>query len=237
MAADYGLDAPKEVQTFAIRGAVLIAIAGVMSLTNGAAALPLICIILAIALGFLFSAAVMFWSSRVAKLKMRDRILDGLPWRGDEQVLDVGCGRGLFLIGAAKRLTSGKAVGVDIWRQQDQGRNKAEATLENAKLEGVAAKVKVENADARKLPFPDARFDVVLSSLALHNIDEREDRTKAVEEMVRVLKPGGRMAIFDILRTADYAKDLQRIGMADVELSPMRLLWCLPTRYVTARKP
>ena len=44
----------------------------------------------------------MYQSSRVWKLQYRDRILESLTWRGDEKVLDAGCGRGLFLIGAAK---------------------------------------------------------------------------------------------------------------------------------------
>ena len=48
----------------------------------------------------MLTSAVMVWSSRVGKLKLRDTLLDGLTWRGDENVLDVGCGRGLLLIGA-----------------------------------------------------------------------------------------------------------------------------------------
>ncbi len=57
----------------------------------------------------------MVWSSRVAKLKLRDRLLDSLALKGDEKILDVGCGRGLLLIGAAKRLKTGKATGIDVW--------------------------------------------------------------------------------------------------------------------------
>src|SRR5882672_4687525 len=53
------------------------------------------------------NGCVMFWGSRVGKLRLRDKILNSIKWRGDEQVLDVGCGHGLMLLGAAKRLTSG----------------------------------------------------------------------------------------------------------------------------------
>jgi cyclopropane fatty-acyl-phospholipid synthase-like methyltransferase len=70
-------------------------------------------------------------------------------------VLDVGCGRGLLLIGAAKRLTTGKAVGVDIWQTEDLSGNRPEATLENARLERVAERVGVKDGDARRLPFAD----------------------------------------------------------------------------------
>jgi ribonucleotide reductase alpha subunit len=87
-------------------------------------------------------------------------VLDSLKLRGDETVLDVGCGRGLLLIGAAKRLTTGKAVGVDIWNAEDLSGNRPEATLENARLERVAERVEVKDGDARRLPFADGTFDV-----------------------------------------------------------------------------
>ena len=78
---------------------------------------------------------------------------------------------------------------------------------------------------------------MVLSSLAIHNIDGADERAKAIAEMVRVLKPGGQMVIFDIGHTPEYARELQRLGMADVRLSSLSFLWLLPTRTVTARKP
>src|SRR5437660_1447109 len=80
-----------------------------------------------------------------------------------EAVLDVGCGRGLLLNAAARRLTTGKAVGVDLWQNADLSNNRPEATLENARLEGVADRVQVKDGDARQLPFADAVFDVVVS--------------------------------------------------------------------------
>jgi ubiquinone/menaquinone biosynthesis C-methylase UbiE len=235
--ADYGLDAPQDVRKLAIRGLVLVLIGVVMSVTNPGSNNPLIRIAWWAGAAFLFSAGVMVFSSRYTKPKLRDRILNSLPWRGDEQVLDVGCGRGLMLIGAAKKLTSGRATGIDIWRQEDLRNNTAEATLANAKDEGVAGKVRVEDSDARKLPFKDATFDVVLSSLAIHNIDGRIERAKALAEMVRVLKPGGHIAILDIIRTGEYAKELERLGLTSLKLSKMSLDWCMPTKYLIAQKP
>ncbi|MDQ6758877.1 MAG: class I SAM-dependent methyltransferase [Acidobacteriota bacterium] len=232
---DYGLDAPGEVRKLLVRGSVLIALAIVLHIANGPN--PVGSISFSVGITFLIVGAVMIWSSRVAKPRMRDRLLDLLPWRGDEKVLDVGCGRGLLLIGAAKRLKSGKATGVDIWRSEDLSNNGPEATLANAKAEGVAERIKIESADARKLPMANASVDTVLSSLVIHNIPSREDRVQALSEIVRVLKPGGHVAILDILHTGDYAKELQKQGLTDVNLSGLNLLWCLPTRYVTARKP
>ena len=75
----------------------------------------------------------MIWSSKVAKPSLRDRLLDSLELKGDEKVLDVGCGRGLLLIGIAKRLKSGKATGIDVWSHEDLSGNSADATKANAK--------------------------------------------------------------------------------------------------------
>ena len=154
---DYGLDAPKLVRRFAMRGGFLIAFAVVLYVANRntspGTAQALASIFVAVGLGFLVTAGVMVWSSRVAKLRLRDRMLDGFSWRGDETVLDVGCGRGLLLIGAAKRLKTGKATGVDTWQPDHLSGNNPEAGLRNAKTEGVENRVKIESADARKLPF------------------------------------------------------------------------------------
>ena len=60
----------------------------------------------------------------------------------------------------------------------------------------------VRDGDARKIPFGGATFDVVLSSLALHNIYNAKEREQALREIVRVLKPGGHAAIFDVLGTS-----------------------------------
>jgi len=70
-------------------------------------------------LWFFLTGCVMFWGSKVGKLRLRDKIIASIPWRGDERVLDVGCGHGLMLLAAAKQLKSGRAIGVDIWSQAD----------------------------------------------------------------------------------------------------------------------
>ena len=130
------------------------------------------------------------------KLRIWERELDQAGLKGDEQLLDLGCGRGAVLIAAARRLPSGRATGADRWTV-DQSGNGPEATLANAAAAGVAGRVEVRTADMTALPFPDASFDVVTSAMAIHNIPSAEGRYRAVDEAMRVLRPGGRLLVAD----------------------------------------
>src|SRR5262245_40390207 len=127
---DYGQDAPGVVRNLLIAGgaALLLAVAPSVGLlppklelhpsANVVVAFPIATMAGSSAAGFLFGALWMVWGSRRGKLQERERLLDRVTWRGDEQVLDVGCGRGLLLVGAAKRLASGVATGVDLWQAE-----------------------------------------------------------------------------------------------------------------------
>jgi ubiquinone/menaquinone biosynthesis C-methylase UbiE len=130
------------------------------------------------------------------KLRIWERDLDRAGLSGNEQLLDLGCGRGAVLIEAARRLPAGRAVGVDVW-SRDQSGNRPETTLANAAAAGVADRVEVHTADMTALPFEDGSFDVVTSALAIHNIRSPEGRYRAVDEAMRVLRPGGQLLIAD----------------------------------------
>jgi len=158
----------------------------------------------------------MLYGSLIAKVRDRHRLLDLVPWTGSETVLDVGCGRGLLLTAAASRVPLGRAVGIDLWLAKDQSGNRLGATLANARAEGVADRVEVLTADARQLPFADDTFDVVVSHWVVHNLDKPSDRLRVLDEMARVLKPGGWLLIADIENHAEYVSRLKALGFIDV---------------------
>ena len=226
-APDYGIDAPGVIRNLVIAAVAGLAVYGTSRAGLWSGALGPVRISgmgLSVGIGCAFMACWMLYDSKVGKLKERDRLLDRIPWRGDEAVLDVGCGRGLLLIGAARRAGSGRATGLDLWQAEDLTGNSPQATLENARREGVDSRVTVATGDMRKMPFPDASFDVVLSNVAIHNVYEAEGRRATMKEIARVLKPGGRVVIHDIRHVTAYASDLAGFGLRDVERRGSKLL-------------
>jgi arsenite methyltransferase len=191
-------------------------------------------------MSILATAALFIRTTRVGKFEVWAQILDDLRLRGDETVLDMGCGRGAVLLSAAKLLPNGRAVGVDIWRA-DQTDNSPDNTVRNAAIEGVADRVEVRTADVTGLPFDDNSFDVIVSSLVVHNIPSEAGREKAISEAARVLRQGGRVVIADIFFTRRYAAQLRGFGWTDVARRSLgwRMWWGpgLGTHLVTATKP
>lgn len=203
----YGIDAPY-----------------VPSIFLGVGLAAIVLVVIGVATGWLLVIAFFFWlqgavylyATLRGKLRVWERILDRLQLGGGERVLDVGCGRGAVLIACAKRLPAGRAVGVDLWRTQDQSGNDPSMTTANAAAEHVADRIELHTADMTELPFADATYDLVLSSLAMHNLPVLAARYTALEEAVRVLKPGGRLVVADIRTTRQYAEHLRSLGVGEV---------------------
>ncbi len=182
---------------------------------------------------FLLIGCAIFLAGKIGKHILRDRILNSISWRGDEQVLDVGCGRGLLLVGAAKRLQAGRALGLNIHTHNGA----AAAAMENARIEGVAERVELKDADLQELPVPDASFDVIVSSLAIHTISDAAGRESAIREMARVLKPGGQLAVADVRYAEQYEQILRSLGWEQTECSSASFMLGAPARVLRATKP
>jgi arsenite methyltransferase len=90
--------------------------------------------------------------------------------------------------------------------------------LVNAAIEGVAERVEIKTADMRQLPFPDNFFNVVLSSWAVHNLEAERDRKQALDEIIRVLKPDGRVVLADIANQVEYARYFELCSLTNIQL-------------------
>jgi SAM-dependent methyltransferase len=235
---NYGVDAPNVIRNLLIAGAICVALAifvGRITIAH---------VTLAFYPGLLYSAAALFVPAvlmliyaKAGKFRHRDRMLAKVAWTGAEKVLDVGAGRGLLLIGAAKLLTTGHATGIDIWNAEDLSGNGPEALLKNIALEGVNGKAAVKSEDARQMNFADASFDVVLSNLCLHNIYEKPGRAKDCREIARMLKPRGVAVISDYKHMREYAEMFAGAGLA-VEKCPLDWAGTFPPLGILiARKP
>jgi arsenite methyltransferase len=244
---DYGFDAPYAPILMALGGACLLALCmGRLWSGEGATTMPRRIAVAAPGLaGFwlLLNAGWYVYTTRAGKFAVWAELLDRLELKGDERLLDVGCGRGAVLLMAAQRLPHGRAVGVDLWSIKDQSGNAAQVTRRNADLEGVAERVELHTADMRQLPFADGSFDVVVSSLAIHNVPGAGERAKALSEATRVLKKGGKLAIADIRHTPVYASELEARGLKITDRRSLGVrFWYgfgpwVATRLVAAVKP
>ena len=120
-------------------------------------------------------------------------------------VVDIGCGAGTDLLVAARRTgPNGRAIGVDMTEamRRRAARGAADAGIEN---------VDVREGDATRLPLDDGSVDVVISNGVLNLVPEKK---RAIAEMARVLRPGGRLQIADII----IGEELPESALRDIDL-------------------
>jgi ubiquinone/menaquinone biosynthesis C-methylase UbiE len=182
-------------------------------------------------------AVLLYWSSKLGKVREMEKVVSNVPWGGGEVVLDLGCGRGLAMVKSAKRLVDGYAVGVDVWSRAHLSGNNPKSIWSNAKAEGVEDKVSAVKGMSRQLPFADSTFDVVLSGVSIHHQVPKRARRELFAEMARVLKDGGRVGILDAGNGPRYSELLKEVGMYDIEIHRLRFSSFPPFHIVLARKP
>jgi arsenite methyltransferase len=220
---NYGIDAPTVVRNLGLGGAALIIIG--LALPHWPAAATFGGNFIAAGIPMLAATAWMLASSLWLKKLVMRRLLGERAWSGGETVLDVGAGRGLVAIAAARRAPRGSIHALDLWQAVDLSGNSPAGLRRNAVAAEINDRLQVDTGDARALPYPDNMFDVVTSMTVIHNIPDAAGRQKAIAEIWRVTKPGGQILIFDIRHARSYLKQLRALGTTDVKLVGPILLW------------
>jgi ubiquinone/menaquinone biosynthesis C-methylase UbiE len=234
---NYGIDGPKFVRNLFLF--VVIFYAAALSIPRFQIGnVTINTFVLSFGLGSLCLAegVLMLLYARKGKFVHRDRILNLIHWKGNETVLDVGTGLGLLMIGAAKRLTSGHSIGIDIWNKDDLSENSFTKASKNAVLENVANKIELKEENILQTSFQNNYFDVVLSNLCLHNVGDKENRKKACREIHRILKKGGVAIISDIVHHGEYKAAFLQLGMTTEKVGTFYLNTYQPLTIIKAVK-
>jgi SAM-dependent methyltransferase len=175
--------------------------------------------------------------SRTGKINEIRKLVQDIPWGGEELVLDLGCGRGPLTAFAAKRLTKGEVVGLDLWNPRHVSGNSPYSLMANAEVDKVEERVAPVRGTSTSLPFPEGTFDVIVSGLGLGHIGGWKNVEKVAGEMVSALREGGRISILVSGRSEGYSEALSKLGMKEVAVARYRLGLFPPVQRVTGRKP
>ncbi len=234
---NYGLERPDRIAGL-LGGGVLSLLLGLAgwAFFPGPISSSIALILLVQSLVLLVLGLLLLWSSLVGRLRLRDQLLARLNLNGTEDLLDVGCGPGVLLIGAAQRLPQGRAYGVDNWVAVGPVLHHKHSILRNAQAAGVSERIALHDSDLRHLPFPPAAFDVVVSATVLHQATTATARTTILAEISRVLKPGARLALLAALTDTD-ATALHTSGFREISVSGPSFWVFPPLRLITAIKP
>jgi arsenite methyltransferase len=233
---DYGIDAPKVIRNLLIIGIALLFIGIKLLIYPFEYLHPMGSACITTSISLILSAALMFRYARYGKFKHRDRMLALYDWRGNENVLDVGSGLGLMLIGAAKKLTTGKATGIDIWNAKDLSNNTRDHAIQNIEYEKVSDKAKILNENIMQTTFKDKSFDVILSNLCIHNISDKAGREKACKEIFRLLTDNGVAIISDFKHTKEYTDVFNSLGMSTEKIGTYYSDTFPPLTIIRSRK-
>lgn len=132
-----------------------------------------------------------------AQNRLTDLLISRLRANPGMRVLDLGCGVGVPTLRLVRE-TGAEVVGITVSREQ------VRRATARADAEHLAGRVRFQHADAMDMPFPDESFDAVF---ALESIVHMPDRGRLFREVRRVLRPGGRIVLTDLLLRAPVPPD------------------------------
>lgn len=171
-----------------------------------------------------FGIAWFLFSYRYGNLqdKIQDLVIRHIDWDGKGKVLDIGCGNGPLTIKVAQHYPQAEVIGMDYW-----GKNwdySIKMCTANTLVAGVEKQVSFRQGSASALPFEDASFDLIISNLVFHEVQDVKDKRISIQEALRVLKPGGIFVLQDLFLLTPYygtpnelIKTLHQWGVSKVE--------------------
>ncbi len=219
MVSNYQWQVPSSVKHMSLVGIIALAIAMILTHLGITYALGIgvgVALLLHIPIIGLTAVGIILRRARTGFIKT---VVDLIPWKGDEEVLDVGCGSGILLFACVKASPTAKGTGIDIYDPYSFG-GSAGVFWKNAEIEGVKSRIDLQQVDARTMPFASERFNVIVSSLAMHHVGDGPDQEKATREIIRTLKPGGRLVICDVGRALNAPeKALRSAGLTNIRRS------------------
>ncbi len=237
----YGVDNPITIMAFLV-GGVLFVVVGValfLYLAPSYLSVARVALILGPFFGVLMLvvAESMYVGSTAGKPREAKRLVEDIPWGGDEVILDVGCGRGHVSIPATKRLTSGRITGLDSWNKRHISGNSVQSLMANARVNSVEDKLFPVKGVPTRLPFAEGVFDTIISCLGLGNLEGGAERREAVKQLAISLKLGGRISILVSGHSEQFRDALSDAGIAEVRIVRYRLGLFPPVQRITGRKP
>ncbi|WP_448436462.1 class I SAM-dependent methyltransferase [Mycolicibacterium setense] len=145
---------------------------------------------------------------------------------GGQRIVEIGCGTGNLTIRAKKACPGADIVGTDPDpRALQRAQRKAKG------MNGIS----FTRAYAQELPFDDGGFDLALSSMMLHHLDEAT-KTAAARELFRVLRPGGRLHVVDVRGDA-LARLFEDAGFECAVVGSGRIRLAGGLTYLRATRP
>lgn len=187
----------------------------------------------------LVSGAIWLHTAWLGRERLWYQLLAMVPLNDQTRALDLGCGSGPLHQLETRLPVGGQVTGVVPVNRAAR----CPALMSRWQAANLTDRVTVQAADLRDLPWRPNQFNLVVSSLALHRVQPRAGRLQALQELNRVLAPGGRVLIMDWgFACAEYREALQRLGYQDIQVTGTGYhgWWggpWLPTLTLTAVKP
>jgi ubiquinone/menaquinone biosynthesis C-methylase UbiE len=159
--------------------------------------------------------------------RARKKLFDQAGIRPVQNILDIGCGTGTLSVSMQRDHPNVHITGID---PDEKALSRAQKKAQQA-----GASIQFDQGFSDQLPYPDASFDHIFSTFMFHHLKETE-KAKTLQEVRRVLKPGGRFHLLDFTRVKNNSEDrilslMKSAGFKDAKITERGSLFFLRIAY------